>query len=195
MKFQFPSNGKVYSEKWSAHKSLWLHRVSIPFKRESVFRVKLTPLLLPKQLSFNSLQTGKCIQRLAEKKLEAQARVSIPFKRESVFRVQGLLPDFITSRLKFQFPSNGKVYSERPRLQRPLLEQKSFNSLQTGKCIQSSDAHPYANLIAGVSIPFKRESVFRGISDAGGRMSSNSSSFNSLQTGKCIQRRQQNLTH
>ena len=86
--------------------------VSIPFKRESVFRVAHGSLP-GMMLSFNSLQTGKCIQSIPKviKSDPTIDQVSIPFKRESVFRV-----------FLLQFTS---------------LDRKCFNSLQTGKCIQS----------------------------------------------------------
>ena len=64
----------------------------------------------------------------------------------------------------FQFPSNGKVYSKKRRKSMNLFQENlGFNSLQTGKCIQS---------IWHISL----QPRFRRC-------------FNSLQTGKCIQRR------
>ena len=62
-KFQFPSNGKVDSEQSKLLTDSINGLVSIPFKRESGFRVEL------------SLRAN------------TQPPVSIPFKRESVFRV------------------------------------------------------------------------------------------------------------
>ena len=84
--FQFPSNGKVYSEVHSfcLGERRW---VSIPFKRESVFRASKEVLTTKNEI-----------------------KVSIPFKRESVFR--------------------GHKREER------LKAMEGFNSLQTGKCIQ-----------------------------------------------------------
>ncbi len=90
-----------------------------------------------KVLSFNSLQTGKCIQS------------------ENFFSLDATFT-------KFQFPSNGKVYPKAAvREVLPKSADIGFNSLQTGKCIQRV---PQA-AINTVAI-----------------------SFNSLQTGKCIQR-------
>ena len=37
-------------------------------------------------MSFNSLQTGKCIQSFARNTQNVKTQVSIPFKRESVFK-------------------------------------------------------------------------------------------------------------
>ena len=64
--------------------------------------------------SFNSLQTGKCIQSSSVIATAAKRdnSVSIPFKRESVSKVEREPPERNNER-------NG------------------FNSLQTGKCIQS----------------------------------------------------------
>ena len=88
--------------------------------------------------------------------------VSIPFKRESVFRGQRSSQKRRCQRFQFpsngkvysewktltkiskeemfQFPSNGKVYSEEMgRSQQRRSRNKSFNSLQTGKCIQRKE--------------------------------------------------------
>ena len=91
-------------------------------------------------MCFNSLQTGKCIQRQRQVHRDRPRCffVSIPFKRESVFR--------------------GKVFTIA------------------------------AILVVFVSIPFKRESVFRVNGDGYIDDSELKSCFNSLQTGKCIQR-------
>ena len=62
--FQFPSNGKVYPKILiGLTLSVLTVDVSIPFKRESVSKdqeVKVTIVKIEE--SFNSLQTGKCIQ-------------------------------------------------------------------------------------------------------------------------------------
>ena len=88
--------------------------VSIPFKRESVSKVCLISCsFLTPFLSFNSLQTGKCIQ---------SNRQNIPLCRKHRM---------------FQFPSNGKVSPKLMAICRSAEFGFSFNSLQTGKCIQS----------------------------------------------------------
>ena len=72
-------------------------KVSIPFKRESVFRDTET--------------------RVSDLTAEVEAaKVSIPFKRESVFRVVELFQFYPEMGILFQFPSNGKVYSEFRRI-------------------------------------------------------------------------------
>ncbi len=85
----------------------------------------------------------------------------------------------------FQFPSNGKVYPKFNTFREGLAALKGFNSLQTGKCIQSHETYTAPTPLPSVSIPFKRESV----SKAKGIISELASlvGFNSLQTGKCIQ--------
>ena len=92
-----------------------------------------------KKFSFNSLQTGRCIQSS---------------------EVTGLRQDDLS--VGFQFPSNGKVY---PKIagQEDLDANDAepcFNSLQTGRCIQSCALHSVRSAdLKLVSIPFKREGV------------------------------------
>ena len=115
---------------------------------------------------FNSLQTGKCIQ---------SNRFELPTE---------------CKHHKFQFPSNGKVYSKGCIVVNYNPGPNSFNSLQTGKCIQST-IYVYACPKGRhrVSIPFKRESVFKAMLQKS-TSSWSKTSFNSLQTGKCIQSRE-----
>ena len=84
---QFPSNGKAYPKQYG------------------------NSLVSAVAQSFNSLQTGKRIQR---KWCPSSLRprfpyVSIPFKRESVSKGIGMAT-VVDSGTKFQFPSNGKAY-------------------------------------------------------------------------------------
>ena len=167
--------------------------------------------------SFNSLQTGKCIQRWIV--LSRQGRrhdsVSIPFKRESVFR-EDTKQEILNAYACFNSLQTGKC------IQRPIRNEGapppccSFNSLQTGKCIQShckerssitgnmfqfpSNGKVYSEKAMQKSgIPF--EAVFQfpsngkvySESEYGRHKMSDKISFNSLQTGKCIQRQQQQL--
>ena len=113
-KFQFPSNGKAYPKDRVAMSSNAVFTcVSIPFKRESISKAGLLPASVSKALlGFNSLQTGKHIQRDI---LNDEARAAI---------------------IGFQFPSNGKAYPKLAEAQADALRAKSFNSLQTGKHIQ-----------------------------------------------------------
>ena len=64
---------------------------------------------------------------------------------------------------KFQFPSNGKAY---PKFSVDICRLGGdcfcFNSLQTGKHIQSKFLTGILKSEVGVSIPFKRESISKG---------------------------------
>ena len=85
VEFQFPSNGKVYLNKFEAVPTNFpTDRVSIPFKREGVSE----PVMI--------LTTILWII------------VSIPFKREGVSELTG--KDLGWRSWEFRFPSNGKVY-------------------------------------------------------------------------------------
>ena len=86
----------------------------------------------------------------------------------------------------FQFPSNGKAYPKKCRFFGLHFKALSFNSLQTGKPIQSdSETVEKLNDPNEVSIPFKRESLSKAVL---ADMITEVESFNSLQTGKPIQR-------
>ena len=139
--FQFPSNGKVYPKRQTG--------------------INQPPHLM---LSFNSLQTGKCIQRQEH---HAFRRMLQKFQFPSNGKVYPKNRSCHTSVVilyLFQFPSNGKVY--------PKVSETGLVDEQENRCF--------------VSIPFKRESV----SKVTERKPSKAypPSFNSLQTGKCIQR-------
>ena len=111
--------------------------------------------------SFNSLQTGKHIQRGRTLKVAGTGDfVSIPFKRESISKgVTGRRGDVDPERVSipfkresiskvgqperqhneskwFQFPSNGKAYPKTLHGCSDEPDDQSFNSLQTGKHIQ-----------------------------------------------------------
>ena len=259
IKFQFPSNGKAYPKEQKKEALEWIRvRVSIPFKRESLSKAATFTLLqittefqFPsngkaypkgdgfdrssnyfsfnslqtgkpiqrgnddgndsgKEVSFNSLQTGKPIQSITFAVVAITDEVSIPFKRESLSKDKGVDWDALTDLRQFQFPSNGKAY---PKLLTHLYNLYlifSFNSLQTGKPIQSNFVQSQTELTELVSIPFKRESlskeswnrrvwIHRRVSipfkreslskesETPEETSPESESFNSLQTGKPIQ--------
>ena len=142
--------------------------------------------------SFNSLQTGNCIQTLCRQgsKMAETAQVSIPFKRETAFKhglgcihtestenssfnslqtgnciqtaTKDMLCDHNRRRFEFQFPSNGKLHSNKRTEESSATRELSFNSLQTGNCIQTADHEQLINFWVLIS-------------------------FNSLQTGNCIQ--------
>ena len=110
--FQFPSNGKVYSE----NLILNLNRYQQGFnslQTGKCIQSRIIRRATGNGVCFNSLQTGKCIQRRRRWTVlsKESTKVSIPFKRESVFReLKRRRISWHT--VKFQFPSNGKVYSE-----------------------------------------------------------------------------------
>ena len=89
-------------------------KVSIPFKRESVSKGSRSGCSRSNQGSFNSLQTGKCIQRSAMGKptgsffqFQFPSNGKVYPKMDRNARVDKALK-------AFQFPSNGKVYPKRP---------------------------------------------------------------------------------
>ena len=86
--FQFPSNGKVYSERYQDPRTS-----------------RLTG-------SFNSLQTGKCIQRAWMLHQRDRKLMSFNSLQTGKWIQSGNWPFAPVSRNLFQFPSNGKVYSE-----------------------------------------------------------------------------------
>ena len=112
--------------------------------------------------------------------------VSIPFKRESVSKGKRFAGKS-SRRIRFQFPSNGKAYPKLGEVVSVVDVVACFNSLQTGKRIQSvscnlgslrkhkmfqfpsnGKAYPKGETLVQmregkiVSIPFKRESVSKG---------------------------------
>ena len=187
--FQFPSNGKVYPKitRVPRHQLHLLSQVSIPFKRESVSKVKMRmPLGCSTYICFNSLQTGKCIQR---KIMECQRQEFASFN--SLQTGKCIQSDFdlgtVDEEEKFQFPSNGKVYPK-TRMVENVVEGLSvsipFKRESVSKVIKFS-----INLVKikiRVSIPFKRESVSKAFPKTV-YPSVQTAGFNSLQTGKCIQ--------
>ena len=163
--FKRESIYKVRSRRWMV---LQRKAVSIPFKRESIYKaLKVSAKPSPALTSFNSLQTGKHIQR-----------------RNPITTCEG-------KAVMFQFPSNGKAYTKLYNLYKRRYTKcvyQSFNSLQTGKHIQSkrnwdkrldkmqfqfpsngkaytkwSECESSSPVVRQVSIPFKRESIYKAI--------------------------------
>ena len=146
--FQFPSNGKVYPKSDIPLNDL-SDLVSIPFKREGVSKV----------------DDGGCSGA-------AVTSVSIPFKREGVSK--GCKIRYTDKGLKVSIPFKREGVSKATCFAAQVVAQEEgFNSLQTGRCIQSRFAHLWYQPCG--------------------------KSFNSLQTGRCIQRqfsqRAQNGVH
>ena len=141
-----------------------MRKVSIPFKRES---------------------TWKVVQHATE--LGATGNVSIPFKREKHMESY-MVEDLNLAMIEFQFPSNGKAHGKNRYKDLQGKDNKSFNSLQTGKHMESilldQDDSDEVKL---VSIPFKRESTWKDSVCVCNRLCF-SQRFNSLQTGKHMER-------
>ena len=113
-------------------------RVSIPFKRESISKVRKRIRRIERGSleGFNSLQTGKYIQSLQLMAPSEQMLVSIPFKRESISKVvpSESFPIWFGVSIPFKRESISKD-TPRASLRKPLSR---------------------------VSIPFKRESISKG---------------------------------
>ena len=138
--FQFPSNGKVYSE--DGQESGGPSQVARFNSLQTGKCIQSSQgRLATRSYSscFNSLQTGKCIQSSAAE--EVVDYVLLRFNSlqtgKCIQSPAGWAMDVLKA-YEFQFPSNGKVYSE------TLLKEYGQGEVKN------------------VSIPFKRESVFRG---------------------------------
>ena len=163
--FQFPSNGKLHSnfpQQQSQSQFSWL--VSIPFKRETAFKLSPTesPTQAPCQVSIPFKRETAFKQPMLPR-VTAGNRVSIPFKRETAFKLVCYLLHCLLSLLVVSIP---------------FKRETAFKLVK-----YNYTARKRTNL---VSIPFKRETAFK----RGNRQIFwllNAGSFNSLQTGNCIQ--------
>ena len=167
--FQFPSNGKEHGKtRNDGHRHARKH-VSIPFKREGAWKATTSEDCTQCfSLSFNSLQTGRSMERKEFVPAVGQEPfVSIPFKREGAWKDQRSNPA--------NWATDGIC----------------FNSLQTGRSMESDEQTGQAleDYIV-VSIPFKREGAWKDrifVQSFGEGMDE---SFNSLQTGRSMERAQ-----
>ena len=116
--FQFPSNGKAYP-KFSVieMRRRLMFCVSIPFKRESVSKVKDIRDVIRTQVCFNSLQTGKRIQRLYLKMRTISCIMASFNSLQTGKRIQSITSTSTVGDdgAMFQFPSNGKAYPKRSK--------------------------------------------------------------------------------
>ena len=215
--FPFPSNGKAYPKKspglpcnkpgvcfHSLQTGKPIQRFSalrngakkgdvfpFPFKRESLSKGPSRQANAHSiKWGFNSLQTGKPIQR------ESHYSVSLKEGNTCFNSLQTGKPiqsdigvhSINTYYPKFQFPSNGKAYPKPASLMSVECSVHSFNSLQTGKPIQRvgfADAH----LSVG-KVCFNSLQTGKPIQSSKNSQENRSKEqrFNSLQTGKPIQR-------
>ena len=137
--FQFPTNGKAYPKSDGSRPLSW------------------------RNLSFNSLRTGRHIQRFVKPFVsDYYYRVSIPYEREGISKVDKT--DASDTDRPFQFPTNGKAY--------PKLRTYGKKSRHRGSC---------------VSIPYEREGISKDPYRNPG-WEKGKSCFNSLRTGRHIQR-------
>ena len=134
--FQFPSNGKVYPKKSTISAKNTTNRFNSlqtgKYIQRLIAKLNVTRRLI---LSFNSLQTGKYIQSLDTPDASKKSWFGFNSLQTGKYIQRKFLPT--TGRRQnngFQFPSNGKVYPKE------------------GKGIRER----YSNI---VSIPFKRESI------------------------------------
>ena len=133
--FQFPSNGKAYPKRSVALLQLtkmFSSKVSIPFKRESVSKGRKRWSLSASMLSFNSLQTGKRIQRRLWRLLRHRNYFGFN-SLQTGKRIQRCERGMIVfyAAMMFQFPSNGKAYPKVLFPEIPFDLDYRFNSLQT----------------------------------------------------------------
>ena len=186
--FQFPSNGKVYPKLMEKYDSEGLK-------------------------SFNSLQTGRCIQSFTP--LWRVWRVGMCFNSLQTGRCIQRKPQPVrtTRVVSFNSLQTGRCIQSFTQQLQTVIEWTGFNSLQTGRCIQRSfPEEGKGGLYVHVSIPFKREGVSKattvtrngsvvavsipfkreGVSKVallkGLPTLASVGGFNSLQTGRCIQR-------
>ena len=163
--FQFPSNGKVHGKHQISDLIERVNAtVSIPFKRESSWKVgELSPRYrqLPSfQFPSNGKVHGKIYLELTG---NAFVYVSIPFKRESSWKVAYARRTAVET-VRFQFPSNGKVHGKPGETTSLRFAASAFQFPSNGKVhgkwrTRSQINAPYRRL---VSIPFKRESSWKG---------------------------------
>ena len=165
--FQFPSNGKAYP-KWGTFCNVKNYRCFNSLQTGKRIQRRKLVTTWGAIKGFNSLQTGKRIQRKRKTAMTVtQITVSIPFKRESVSKE--VTPEAEENSNDVSIPFKRESVSKAAKATCHFTPfRSSFNSLQTGKRIQSDGKERD-------KISFK--------------------SFNSLQTGKRIQRYPQTGTH
>ena len=146
----------------------------------------LSPLRSFGPTCFNSLQTGKRIQSLEKDGTVKAVRVMFQFPSNGKAYPKLTLIALFVMVMEFQFPSNGKAYPKNCCWALLFLVLLRFNSLQTGKRIQRTPPPTTIDGMGGVSIPFKRESVSKVRTER--LWHQYPRRFNSLQTGKRIQR-------
>ena len=138
-----------------------LAEVSIPSERESISKGRLWKGWSRKWSSFNSLRTGKHIQRLTHLLIIIAICVGFQFPPNGkAYPKVNVTQKLETKAAKFQFPPNGKAYPKMvEELKRRYTGYISFNSLRTGKHIQRKRSKRVKKKKVQVSIPSERESI------------------------------------
>ena len=113
--------------------------VSIPFKREGTFRLKIISVGRSRRaLRFNSLQAGRHIQTQRVPCTEAGERGMFQFPSSGKAHSDKGESNANFSFELFQFPSSGKAHSDKTEDPNdPKSNPKGFNSLQAGRHIQT----------------------------------------------------------
>ena len=159
--FQFPSNGKVYS-KVKSYTALGEHNWDCfnSLQTGKCIQRKHCARSVPAKERFNSLQTGKCIQRIDVNVNVTQKLVSIPFKRESVFKDNTWIPQGSDTTVSIPFKRESVFKGACSMLS--VYRYFWFQFPSNGKVYSKIPTAITTITITIVSIPFKRESVFKG---------------------------------
>ena len=112
--------------------------------------------------------------------------VSIPFKRESISKEPNEI-SALGPAAQFQFPSNGKAYTKEAKLNTLVEDGHTFQFPSNGKAYPKANHHEEL----GLALSFNSLQTGKHIqrTELVGRTFVNKVSFNSLQTGKHIQRK------
>ena len=159
--------------------------VSIPFKRESTWKVSKDPRMGGNHMgSFNSLQTGKHMEsnsltqvfegnetfqfpsngkahgKVAKKRKKTTERIKFQFPSNG--KAHGKQKETISLMVghEFQFPSNGKAHGKNEKCQDSSCDHL-FQFPSNGKAHGKNFRMCHDNLPRFVSIPFKRESTWK----------------------------------
>ena len=139
MSFNSLQAGKPIQTKFGLTERRASHIVSIPFKRESLFKHDAAKHRAERaKEGFNSLQAGKPIQTKSCKIMVVSVTLKFQFPSSGKAYSNLLLMMLQILLQLFQFPSSGKAYSNGIKLHRGLAT-TCFNSLQAGKPIQTQD--------------------------------------------------------
>ena len=163
--------------------------VSIPFKREGSFRHDDKVEREEEDLyKFQFPSNGKAhSDRRAFRALSDGLRVSIPFKREGSFRRgEKAVRYVVRSNVSIPFKREGSFRLEIGMVVVNLVPSPCFNSLQTGRLIQTNE---FEFFVCYCGRKFQFPSNGKAHSDLSSckTLLRYSSSFNSLQTGRHIQ--------